>query len=216
MAADVVCDRCLVQRHADDRSGQVPWWQTRSGSIGALLGTLVVVALLAVVLADRVGGALSDVGRDEDGTDPWTDPVGLEPVAGGLLVGRLPDCAAAPVTRITVWDQDSTPIWDVAGPPTALPAFILGVPPPGFDELTPYDEPDETALVRLVVNRQLVGVAGARYAFDDLGREKVTTYYEGAYHTFSRSGFQGADVCRGRDGSTNLLPDGQRQDDGSG
>jgi hypothetical protein len=195
---------------------RVPWWQTRSGSIGALIVTLVLLALLALLLADRVGGALSEVGRDEDGTDPWTDPIGLEPVAGGLLVGRIPDCAAAPVTRITVWDQDSQPVWDVVGPPTALPSFIVGVTPPGFEERTRYDDPGDGTLVRLVVNRRLLGVAGVRYAADDLGRRKITTYYDGAYHTFSRSGFPSANVCKERSGSTNLLPDGQHQDDGSG
>ena len=117
---------------------------------------------------------------------------------GGVLVGRAPDCAAAPVTRITIWDQDSKPIWDVTGPPTALPAFIVGAAPNGFRVVTPYEKPADDAVVRLIVNRQRLGVAGVRYAADDLGRGKVTTYYEGAYHTFSRSGFQGADVCKRR------------------
>jgi len=201
---------------ADRPSDGVPWWQTRSGSIGALVAALVVLGLLAALLGSRVSGALSDVGRDADGTDPWTDPVGLEPVKGGFLVGRVPDCAAAPITRISVWDQDSKPIWDVAGPPTALPAFIVGVAPNGFRELTPYEKPADGTLVRLVVNRRLLGVAGVRYSADDLGQGKVTSYYEGAYHTFSRSGFQGADVCKRPSGSTNLLPDGQRRDDDSG
>ena len=70
--------------------------------------------------------------------------------------------------------------------------------------------------MRLIVNRRRKGVAGVRYAADDLGRDKVTTYYEGAYHTFTRSGFHGADVCKRPSGSTNLLPDGQRSDDDTG
>jgi hypothetical protein len=205
-----------MSSRADRPSDGVRWWQTRSGSVGALVLALVVVGLLAALLAARVSGALSDVGRDADGTDPWIDPIGLEPVKGGFLVGRVPDCASAPITRITVWDQDSKPIWDVTGPPTALPAFIVGVAPNGFRVVTPYEKPADDTLVRLIVNRQLLGVAGVRYAADDLGRGKVTTYYEGAYHTFSRSGFQGAAVCKEPSRGTNLLPDGQRSDDDSG
>ncbi len=209
--AVAVWDRWPMSPSADRSSDRTRWWETRSGSLGILAATLVLVALSAVVLAGRVTGALSDVGRDADGSDPWTDPIGMEPVARGYLVAHLPNCAAAPITRITIWDQDSKPIWDVTGPPTALPAFIVGVVPRGFKELTPYDKPSRSTLVRLLVDRRLLGVAGVRYRAQDLRAGKVTTYYEGAYHTFSRAGFQAADVCKRGSDSSNVLPNGQRQ-----
>ena len=87
---------------ADRPSDGVPWWQTPLG-LRRCPGPRARGrgAARRARSRTRVSGALSDVGRDADGTDPWTDPIGLEPVKGGFLVGRIPDCAAAPITRIS-------------------------------------------------------------------------------------------------------------------
>lgn len=187
------------------------WWERRSGAMGLFVLALVVLALLAALLGGRVSGVLSDVGRDEGGTDPWSDSLGVEPVAGGYLVAHVPDCGTAPIVRIALWDQDSQPLWEVTGPPTALASFFVGSAPKGFHVVTPYEKPSNGETVRLVIERQIAGVAGVRYANVDLGKGHVSTYYEGAYHTYSHAGFQSADVCRRGKKSDKTLPNGERE-----
>ena len=124
------------------------WWERRVPSI---LVFLVVIALAGVVtlsLGLRLKSVLKVVGRDKVGTDPWTDPVGVERTATGFLIAHLPDCAQAPIERIVLWDGNSQPLWEVAGPPAPLGSFVIGAVPPGFTTIHAYRATPSNTVVR--------------------------------------------------------------------
>ncbi|WP_421118824.1 hypothetical protein ACE2AJ_15850 [Aquihabitans daechungensis] len=155
-----------------------------------------VMAIAAAALWSDVGNVLPDVGKDKQGEDPWNDPVGIEKVAG-FQVARIPDCAAAPVVRIGLWDEASQPYWEVSGPPTPMASFAIGATPEGFTENKAFTKPPAGAVLRLVVFRKVKGVAGVRYQESDL-----RTGYVASGQPISRYGvedFQTGDVC-GDDG----------------
>ncbi len=185
-----------------------PWWQRRSPSLLVFVGLLAVLALSAIVLAGQVAEVLPEVPKDRLGVDSWTDPIGVERNSG-LQIGRIPDCAAGSVTRIALWDEDSEPYWEVAGPPTPMTAFYVGVLPGGFTEVEPYREPPAGALVRLVVFRRVGGPAGIRYQASQLRTGYVMAGRPLVSYTVE--GFQAEPVCGGapadeddEDGTTDL------------
>lgn len=179
-----------------------PWWQRRLPSTVVFFVVLGVMALAAVALWADVGAVLPDVGKDKQGEDPWNDPVGVEKVAGFQVV-RIPDCAAAPVVRIALWDEASEPYWEVSGPPTPMASFAIGATPEGFTEDKAFTKPPAGAVLRLVVFRKVKGVAGVRYQESDL-----RTGYVASGLPISRyevADFQTGDVCgdeAGGDGSS--------------
>jgi len=185
-----------------------PWWQRRVPSTLVFCLVLGVMALAAVALWSDVGDVLPDVGKDQQGEDPWNDPVGVEKVAGFQVV-RIPDCAAAPVVRIGLWDEASKPYWEVSGPPTPMASFAIGATPEGFTEDKAFTKPPNDAVLRLVVFRKVKGVAGVRYQESDL-----RTGYVASGLPISRYGvedFQTGDVCGDEgegecDGSTTTSP----------
>ncbi len=174
------------------RSPRLPWWQRRWPS--ALVFALVVgvMAVASVALWSDVGDVLPDVGKDKQGEDPWNDPVGIEKV-GELHIVRIPDCAAAPVVRIGLWDEASNPYWEVSGPPTPMEAFAVGVTPDGFTETKAYTAPPADAVLRLVVFRKVKGVAGLRYQTSDLRSGYVASGLPIGRYGVER--FQTGDVC---------------------
>lgn len=125
------------------------------------------MGMASMVLWSDVSEVLPDIGKDEQGEDPWTDPVGVEKVAGFQVV-HIPDCAAAPVVRIELWDEQSNPYWEVAGPALPMASFAIGATPEGFEEITPYKAPPADAVLRLAVVRKVKGVAGVRFQTTDL------------------------------------------------
>jgi hypothetical protein len=115
----------------------------------------------------QVTDVLPEVGRDRQGDDPWTEPVGIEKI-GDFQVVRIPDCAAAPVVHIELWDEDSEPYWEVSGPATPMGSFAIGIPPEGWETRTAYRDPPADAVLRLVVVRRGKGPAGVRFQASDL------------------------------------------------
>lgn len=155
-----------------------------------------VLSGIGVVLAKGVSGALPVVGRDKLGEDPWTDPIGVEKL-GVFEIAHLPDCAAGPVVRIMLWDNDSNPYWQVSGPPTALTTFPVGATPDGWTVDVPYTAPKAGAVIRLVVIRTVKGAAGVRFTATDVVQKRVVAMLP--LTRFTIAGFQTADVC-GADG----------------
>ena len=149
------------------REPRPPWWQRRGPSGLVFCLVLISMGVASFLLWSNVSAVLPDVGKDEQGADPWTDPVGVEKIAGFQVV-RIPDCAAAPVVRIELWDEQSNPYWEVAGPATPMASFAIGATPEGFDEITPYTAPPADAVLRLAVVRKVKGVAGVRFQASDL------------------------------------------------
>jgi hypothetical protein len=156
---------------------------------GALL---LAMAVASVALWSSLSGVLPDLGKDKQGQDPWNDPVGIEKVAGFQVV-RIPDCAAAPVVRIALWDEASKPYWEVSGPPTPMTSFAIGATPDGFTEDTKYTAPPEDAVLRLVVVRKVKGIAGVRYQESDLRTGYVASGLP--IGRYSLDSFQTGDVC---------------------
>jgi hypothetical protein len=154
------------------------------------------MAVASAALAASVADVLPGIGKDRQGEDPWEDPLGVEKV-GVFQLGRIPDCAAAPVERIELWDEDSNPYWEVEGPPTPMASFAVGVTPEGFTELEPYREPPADAVLRLVVVRSVKGVAGVRYQVSDL-REGFAVYGP-PVGRLEVEDFQTGDLCGGED-----------------
>ncbi len=144
-----------------------PWWQRRGPSFLVFCGIVLVMAIAAMVLWSNVADVLPDIGKDEQGEDPWDYPVGVERV-NQFQVVHIPDCAAGPVVRIELWDEDSNPYWAVSGPATPMTSFVIGVQPEGFEEITPYKDPPAGAVLRLLVVRSVKGVAGVRFQTSDL------------------------------------------------
>ena len=181
-----------------------PWWHRRWPSALVFALVIGVMAVASVAIWSDVGNVLPDVGKDKQGVDPWNDPVGVEKVAGFQVV-RIPDCAAAPVVRIGLWNEDSTPYWEVSGPPTPMASFAIGATPEGWVENQAFTAPPADAVLRLVVFRKVKGVAGVRYQASDL-----RTGYVVSGLPISRYGvedFQTGDVCGdededGEDGGT--------------
>jgi hypothetical protein len=171
-------------------STRPPWWQRRGPS--ALVFALVVIAMTIASIAmwSNLAGVLPDVGKDQQGEDPWEDPVGIEKV-GVFHVAHLPDCAAAPVERIELWDEESEPYWQAVGAPTPMSSFVIGVAPEGFLDLTPYTEPPAGAVLRLVVVRSVKGVAGTRYETADLR----TAYVIDGDRRYEIEDFTTGEVC---------------------
>lgn len=143
------------------------WWRRRTPSVLVFLAVIAAMVMVSAALWGRVSDLLPGVGVDEQGEDPWTDPVGIEQV-GDLYIARIPSCAAAPVVRIELWDSSSEPFWSVSGPPTPMASFALGFTPEGFTEDVGYKEPPADAVQRLVVVRSVKGVAGLRFEDADL------------------------------------------------
>ena len=163
---------------------------------------LVFVVIIAIVggltlrSAVQVSSALPDVGKDEQGDDPWTEPIGVEKV-GDLVVAHIPDCAAGPVVRIALWDEASKPYWEVHGPPTPMATFVVGAAPKGFTVDTPLDAPKPGAVLRLVIIRKVKGAAGVRFQSTDLRSKRVASLLP--IQRFTIDGFQTADVCGAKD-----------------
>lgn len=146
---------------------RLPWWQ-RKGPSGLVFAIVILVLLAATATAfTDVADVLPDVGKDQQGEDPWVDRLGVEKV-GIFQIAHIPDCAAAPVVRIELWDEESNPYWQVKGPPTPMATFAVGATPEGWEVVEPYREPPPDAILRLVVVRSVKGVAGVRYQVEDL------------------------------------------------
>ncbi len=156
------------------------------------LAVVTAVGLATVVVGVQVADVLPEVGKDQLGQDVWTDPVGLES-AGGVAVAHIPDCSAGAVTRIALWDANSNPYWEVAGPATPLSSFFVGAAPAGFTLVKPYTKPPPGAVLRLVVFRKVGGVAGIRYRESQLRKSRVVSGNPLARYTIA--GYQDAKVC---------------------
>lgn len=152
---------------ATTRQPRPRWWQRRWPSALVFAAVLGGMVLASLALWKDIGDVLPVVGKDKQGEDPWNDPVGVEKV-GGFQVVHIPDCAAAPVVRIALWDEDSVPYWEVSGPATPMNSFAVGGTPQGFTEDRPYKKPPADAVLRLVVFRKVKGVAGVRFQESDL------------------------------------------------
>lgn len=181
---------------------RLPWWQRRGPS--GLVFAVVLVGLLAVtaVAMSDVAEVLPDIGKDQQGEDPWVDRLGVEKV-GIFQVAHIPDCAAAPVVRIELWDEESEPYWQVKGPPTPMATFAVGATPEGWEVVEPYREPPADAVLRLLVVRSVKGVAGVRYQQADLRTGYVVLGVPSSRFTvedFQTGGF--CDDGTGEDGST--------------
>jgi len=171
---------------------RLPWWHRRWPSALVFALILGVMAAASVALWTDVGDVLPDVGKDKQGDDPWNDPVGVEKVAGFQVV-RIPDCAAAPVVRIGLWDEESKPYWEVSGPPTPMASFAIGATPEGWTENKAYTAPPANAVLRLVVFRKVKGVAGVRYQASDLRTGYVVSGLP--ISRYEVDDFQTGDVC---------------------
>ena len=186
-------------------SPQLPWWQRRWPSLFVFCLVLGAMGVASMVLWRNVSDVLPDVGKDKQGEDPWTDPVGVEKV-GGFQVVHIPDCAAAPVVRIELWDEQSEPYWEVSGPATPMASFAIGAVPEGFTVDTPYRQPPANAVLRLAVVRKVKGVAGVRFQTSDL-----RTGYVASGQPISRyllEDFQTGSVCGDQDGATTTTTTG--------
>ena len=180
-----------------------PWWQ-RKGPSG-LVFVLVVLALLGgtALAVTKVAGVLPDVGKDQQGDDPWIDQLGVEKV-GIFQIAHIPDCAAAPVVDIQLWDEQSKPYWHVKGAPTPMATFAVGATPSGWKVIQPYHAPPAGAVLRLVVTRSVKGVAGVRYRHEDLRTGYVVLGVPSS--RFTKEDFQSGEFCDdgtgGEDGSS--------------
>ena len=176
------------------------WWYRRGPSTLLLVALIALMAGSVAIMARSVSHALPEVGKDAQGDDPWTDPVGVE-LVNGFQVAHIPDCAAGPVVRISLLDPASHPYWQVSGPPSAMTAFVVGATPTGFKVEVPLRPPPPAAVLRLVVFRKVKGAAGLRYQVSDLQKARVAAMLPIAHFTIA--GFQTADVCgNAKDGKT--------------
>ena len=186
---------------------RAPWWQRRGPSFVVFCVLIVGMVLLSMILWRSISSVLPTVGKNRQGDDPWLDPIGVEKV-GPFQVAHIPDCAAAPVVRIELWDEKSRPYWQVSGPPTPMASFAVGALPEGFTEDTPYRKPPAGSTMRLVVVRKVKGVAGVRYRNADLRTGYVATGVP--IKRYPVDDFQTGSVC-----GNNANADG-KGDDGSG
>ncbi|MFN8018991.1 MAG: hypothetical protein U0P45_12835 [Acidimicrobiales bacterium] len=183
---------------------RAPWWQRRTPSFLVFCVVILAMVLVSMLLWSQISGILPDVGKNEQGDDPWLDPIGVEKV-GPFQVAHIPDCAAAPVVRIGLWDEKSNPYWEVSGPPTPMASFAVGALPEGFTEDTPYKKPPAGSTLRLVVVRKVKGVAGVRYKVADLRTGYVATGVP--IKRYLLDDFQTGSVC-GNNASTDGKGDG--------
>lgn len=178
------------------RGPRPPWYQRRGPSVLVLAVLLLVVGLVTAALADDVADVLPQIGKDEQGEEPWSDPVAVEK-AGPYRIIHVPDCALAPIDKVVLWDEDSKPYWEVQGPAASLSTFVIGATPPGFDVVVPFEEPPPGVILRIGVFRTTGSAAGTRYRESDLrtgyaaGGDPVVRY--------KRESFTKGDVC-GEDG----------------
>ena len=175
-----------------DVDSSVPWWRRRTPSVLVFCGVIAVIALTSIWLWSRASDVLPEVGKDRQGDDPWEDPVGIELIED-LQVARIPDCAAAPVVRIELWDEQSEPYWSVSGPATPMGSFAIGFTPEGFTEDIPYEAPEPDAVQRLVVVRSVKGVAGIRY--QDENRKQGTLVAGDPLVRYNAEAWVTASVC---------------------
>jgi hypothetical protein len=168
------------------------WWERRGPSLGVFVLLVAVMALASFALWRQVADVLPEVGQDRQGADPWVDPVGIEKI-GDFRVARIPDCAAAPVVHIELWDEDSEPYWEVSGPAKPMGSFAIGVTPEGWETRTGYRDPPPDATLRLVVVRRGQGPAGVRYQESDLREGFVAA--GNPILRWSLERFLAADVC---------------------
>lgn len=173
-------------------SVDLPWWHRRWPSLIVFLAVLAVLGLTTVAVADKVANVLPEVGKDQLGEDRWDDPLGVE-LSGDFLVAHIPECAAGSITRIALWDANSKPYWEVSGPATPMPAFIIGLTPGGFTEVVPYRRPPADTILRLVAFRRIGGAAGIRYQAAQLRSKRVVGGIPLSSYTIE--GFQAAPVC---------------------
>ena len=173
---------------------RTPWWRRRGPSVTVFLVLLAVMAIGVVLLGSATADVLPTVGKDQQGEDPWTDAIGIEKV-GDFQIARIPDCAAAPVVRIELWDEESQAYWAVSGPPTPMASFAVGALPSGWTEVRAFRAPPPEAMLRLVVVRSVKGVAGTRYRTEDLRTGYVTTGVPPS--RFDLDDFQAGKFCDG-------------------
>ena len=184
---------------------RLPWWQRRGPSFVVFCVVIAAMVFASFSMWNRVSTVLPDVGKDKQGEDPWVDPLGVEKVAQ-FQIAHIPDCGAAPVIRITLWDEDSRPYWEVSGPATPMASFAIGVTPEGFTADTPYKAPPAGAVLRLMVVRKVKGIAGVRFQASDLRTSYVAT--GDPIKRYPLEDFQTGDVCgkskdsKGSKGST--------------
>ena len=167
-----MCER--VRMTPSEPRRRLRWWQRKWPSL--LVFCLVLGAMVGItaILWSSVATVLPDVGKDKQGEDPWTDPVGVEKV-GRFQVVHIPDCAAAPVVRIALWNEQSKAYWEIAGPATPMASFAIGATPNGWTVVTPYHAPPDKAVLRLAVVRRVKGVAGVRFKKSDLRTDYVAS-----------------------------------------
>ena len=182
------------------------WWHRRQPSLIVFAVVMAVLALTALAMAQRVIDVLPEVPRDQLGDDRWTEPLGVSQ-AGDFQLAIVPKCAAGPITRIALWDADSKPYWEVAGPARPIDQFFVGLVPEGFTELVPYREPPPGAILRLVAFRTVGGAAGIRYTSDALRPNRVVSGTP--LTSFTIDGFKDALVC-----SDSVSPTGSTEDGG--
>jgi hypothetical protein len=168
------------------------WWHRRWPSALVFAAVLGVMVLASIAIWSNVSDILPDVGKDKQGQDPWNDPVGIEKV-GVFQVVHIPDCAAAPVVRIALWDEESRPYWEVSGPATPMESFAIGATPEGFTEDKAYEKPPAGSVLRLVVFRKVKGIAGVRYQDEDLRTGRVVSGTPSSRYTVA--GFQTGQMC---------------------
>jgi hypothetical protein len=162
---------------------------------------LAVLLLGVVVVGSMVADALPRVPKDKAGEDNWEDPLAIDANKNGLMRVLIPDCAASPITRIVLWDENSKPYWEVSGRPTPMAQFVLGFTPEGFSVDVPWTKPANSATLRLVAFRRVGGPIGLRFSFDDLTEGRVMGGMPLA--SYSVDGWKKASVCgSGSDTST--------------
>lgn len=194
------------------------WWHRRWPSALVFAAILAVMVVASISIWSGVSGILPDVGKDKQGEDPWNDPVGIER-AGVFQVVHIPDCAAAPVVRIALWDEDSKPYWEVSGPPTPMDSFAIGAVPEGFTQDKAYRKPPAGAVLRLVVFRKVKGVAGVRYQETDLrtgyvvsgtplSRYEVEKFQTGSVCGDEDEAVDGSDTTAPASDASTTLPEG--------
>jgi hypothetical protein len=190
---------------------RLPWWQ-RKGPSGLVFVFVVVALLFATASAfSDVADVLPDVGKDQQGDDPWTDQLGVEKV-GIFQIAHIPDCAAAPLKGIELWDEDSNAYWKVRapkGPGTPMATFAVGATPEGWEVVEPYEEPPADAILRLIVVRSVKGVAGVRYQKADLRSGYAVLGVPAS--RFEVADFASGEFCddgTGEDGSTTTTEPG--------
>ncbi|MCB1031327.1 MAG: hypothetical protein KDA95_08300 [Acidimicrobiales bacterium] len=174
------------------------WWQRRGPSVAVIVVLLGAMTIGVFGFWSNISGVIPSVGKDLQGDDPWVDLLGVEKV-GGFQIAHIPDCATAPIVRIELWNEDSEPYWAVTGPPTAMSSFVVGALPAGWTEVVKYNTPRSGAVLRLMVVRNVKGVAGVRYKAENLRTGYATTGVPP--QRFELENFQTGRFCEGEVGT---------------